>query len=952
MSLQATQGSLLVGDSANYIADLYASYLKNPKHVDPSWAEVFSRLDDDAAALLSEISGASWAPRTFEKQTTLQQDPATVSNTHEGVAVEARQATLDALRAVMLIRSHRVRGHLEAKLDPLGLKEIEYHSELDPKSYGFSDEDMDRPIFVNGQLGRQTATLGEICDLLQETYKGSIGAEFMHMQDPEQKDWILARIEDLNSRKNVSLEQKLNIFNSLTEADTFARFLGIKYPGAKRFGIEGAESLIPCLHTIISRGAELGVDEYVFGMAHRGRLSVLTNVIGKSIQAVLSEFQDKKIEETEVQGSGDVKYHLGCSAKKVYAGKEIRLSLTPNPSHLEAVNPVVVGKVRAKQKQQNDYSRSKVVGILIHGDAAFAGQGLVAETLMLSGLPGYRTGGTIHVVVNNQIGFTTSPAYSRSSPYCSDVAKMIQAPIFHVNGDDPEAVAYVAKLAMDFRNTFKHDVVIDMFCYRRYGHNEIDEPSFTQPEMYKAIAKKATTRQLYADQLVAQGIMSDQEAQEIEKQAMQKLQHDFDNLGSYVPAKADWLDGVWSGINVADEINQDVITGVSLEALRDIAKALVKIPSGFSVHRRLLRVLEEKAENLLTEENIDWATAEALAFGSLLKEGSFVRLSGQDSGRGTFSQRHSVLTDQNTEAKHIPLNNICEDQAEFEVIDSPLSEAAVLGFEYGYSTAEPNGLIMWEAQFGDFANGAQVIFDQFLSSSEAKWLRMSGLTVLLPHGYEGQGPEHSSARLERYLQLSAENNWQVLYPSTPANFFHALRRQLRRTIRKPMIVMTPKSLLRNKLAVSSFIEMGPGSSFQPVLSDPGATRLNTSKVKRIVVCSGKIFYDLYAEREARGIKDVAIVRVEQLYPFPTKALESVLRPFKSAQVLWCQEEPQNQGAWHYIDRRLEEVLFACGFDDSRPIYLGRTPSAATATGFASQHAKTQAQLVDRALSLD
>ncbi|MBI3709193.1 MAG: 2-oxoglutarate dehydrogenase E1 component, partial [Proteobacteria bacterium] len=705
---------------------------------------------------------------------------------------------------------------------------------------------------------------------------------------------------------------------------------------------------------IIKRGGQLGVREIVIGMPHRGRLNVLANFMSKPYAAIFSEFQGNTANPEDVQGSGDVKYHLGTSSDREFDGTRVHLSLTANPSHLDAVDPVVLGKVRAKQMQRKHLPRedqmTEVMGLLMHGDAAFAGQGLVAETLMLSELRGYRTGGTIHFVVNNQIGFTTSPVYSRSSPYPTDVGKTIQAPIFHVNGDDPEAVVHIARIATEFRQRFKKDAIVDMICYRRHGHNEADEPAFTQPIMYRKIASHPTTREVYGQRLVDAGILAAGEPEKMVAEFQAHLETQFEAAAGYKPNKADWLEGSWSGLEIASGEDRRGTTAVPLEVLNEVSGALTRVPEGFNLHRTLRRVLDAKRKTLEGGAGIDWATAEALAFGTLLVEGTPVRLSGQDSGRGTFSQRHAVLTDQETEAKHAPLSHVRDGQAPFEVIDSPLSEFGVLGFDYGFSLAEPKALVLWEAQFGDFANGAQVIVDQFISSSEAKWLRMSGLVMLLPHGYEGQGPEHSSARLERYLQLCAEDNMQVCNLTTPANYFHALRRQIHRPFRKPLIIMTPKSLLRHKMAVSKLAEMGPDSTFHRVLWDDGQP-MPDEKIKRIVLCSGKVYYDLFEEREKRGVKDTVILRVEQLYPFPFNALTKELTRYKNAKTaVWCQEEPKNMGAWHFVAARVEEVLGAAKLAVKRPRYAGRPESAATATGMYKRHHAEQAKFLAEALA--
>jgi 2-oxoglutarate dehydrogenase E1 component len=930
--------SYLHGQNAHYLADLYAKYMENRDSIDASWAEVFQNMDEEAKSLLRDLA-----------QNKREQLP----NVVPSQGFDQFRAVEDAVRVGLLIRNYQVRGHLLANLDPLAMEKREYHKELDPTTYGFGENDYNRPIYLGGALQRQTATLAEIYDLLQKIYSSTIGVEYMHIQDPEQKNWIREHIENLDERHELSSDEKKNLFYDLIRADQFEKFLHVKYPGAKRFGLDGGESTIPALEQILLRASHHGIKDMVFGMAHRGRLNVLANVIGKPIRAIFSEFVGGSSNPEDVQGSGDVKYHLGCSTDREIGNQVMHLSLTANPSHLEAVDPVVVGKVRAKQRNNGPGGNDRVMGLLIHGDAAFAGQGLVAETLCLSELPGYRVGGTVHLIINNQIGFTTSPMHSRSSPYCSDVAKAIQAPIFHVNGDDPEAVAYVSRLAMDFRQRFKKDVIIDLFCYRRHGHNEMDEPAFTQPLMYQAIAKQISTKDKFRQYLIDTGEMTVAEADGLEKKFSDFLKDEFSASEAYKPQKADWLDGLWTGFDIGEENRNNEDTVVSIELLTSVAQALTKIPEGFMAHKRLERILQEKKEKLESGENLDWATAEALAFGTLLSEGSPVRLSGQDSCRGTFSQRHAVFIDQNTEARYVPLNHVQQGQAYFEVLDSPLSEASVLGFEYGYSLTNPHSLVMWEAQFGDFTNGAQVIIDQFISSGEAKWLRMSGLVMLLPHAYEGQGPEHSSARPERFLQMCAEYNWQVVNCTTPANYFHVLRRQLRRNIRKPLIVFTPKGLLRHKLAVSSLKDMGPGSQFHRVYDDVDPAVRGNKNVQRVILCTGKVYYDLLAERIERKINNVALIRVEQLYPFPDEDLTQVLTNYRHArEVVWCQEEPENMGAWQYIDHRIEKVITNLGMETTRPHYLGRPAAASTATGFAKKHEKVQKELIDRALSMD
>ncbi|HUI18426.1 MAG TPA: 2-oxoglutarate dehydrogenase E1 component [Alphaproteobacteria bacterium] len=950
--LEDERRSFLFGANADFIAELYGRFLADPASVDPSWRHFFAELHDDRASVLGEVRGASWAPRP---RVIAPAAAAPSAGNGAGAAPsvldaeQVRRAQRDALRAIMLIRAYRVRGHLLADLDPLGLEKREYHPELDYKSYGFTDDDLDRPIFINNVLGLESASLREIMQRVRETYCGTIGVEYMHIQDADQKLWIQERIEGHN-RTDFTSKGKRAILERLTVAEVFERFLDKKFTGTKRFGLDGAETLIPALEQIIKVGGKLGVEEIIIGMPHRGRLNVLANVMSKPFTAIFAEFEGNAATPEDVHGSGDVKYHLGTSSDREFDGTVVHLSLAANPSHLEAVNPVVLGKARAKQRLRGDVERAKVMGLLMHGDAAFAGQGIVAETFELSELYDYRIGGTIHFVVNNQIGFTTNPAYARTGPYCSDMGKVVQAPIFHVNGDDPEAVVHVARIATEFRQRFKRDVVVDMFCYRRHGHNEIDEPAFTQPRMYRKIAQQPTTRQIYAEKLIQEGELDAAEAQKMVAEFNARLEREFETAKGYRVNKADWLEGVWSGFDVARGEERRGETAVELERLREIGLKLCSAPQGFNLNRKLARLLEQKRKLIEAGEGIDWATAEALAFGALVVEGTPVRLSGQDSGRGTFSQRHAVWVDQESEKKYVPLANLAADQAAFRVIDSPLAEASVLGFEYGYSLADPRSLVLWEAQFGDFANGAQVMIDQFISSGESKWLRMSGLVLLLPHGYEGQGPEHSSARLERYLQLCGEDNLQVVNCSTPSQYFHVLRRQMRRNFRKPLIVMTPKSLLRHKGCVSRLADMGPGTSFHRVFYD-WAPKLPDGELKRVVLCSGKIYYDLLEELEKRGRKEVYLLRLEQLYPFPERVLASELVRFKQAEFVWCQEEPRNMGAWSFVEPRLEQVLGSIAAARPRPRYAGRAESASTATGLHARHVQEQTKLIEEALSL-
>jgi 2-oxoglutarate dehydrogenase E1 component len=744
-------------------------------------------------------------------------------------------------------------------------------------------------------------------------------------------------------------EGKQSILTKVIHAEQWEKFLARKYVGTKRFGLDGGEGAVPALEAVIKYGGQMGVTEIDVGMAHRGRLNVLTNVMGKPAQAIFHEFAGGATNPADVGGSGDVKYHLGTSSDREFDGNKVHLSLLPNPSHLEAVDPVVLGKARASQTLRGDKHGKTVLPILLHGDAAFAGQGVVWECLSFSGLPGYGTGGTIHFIINNQVGFTTSPQFARSSPYPSDVAKGIQAPILHVNGDDPEAVTFCCKLAIEFRQTFGRDIVIDMWCYRRFGHNEGDEPSFTQPQMYAAIKKHPPISEIYGKRLIAEGVVDQAWIERETKEHVAELEEDFQNAVSYRPNKADWFEGRWAGLGRPDEPvlgRRNIPTAISEDEVQRLGGVLTTVPQGFAIHKTLQRILEAKKEMFASGDGVDWATAEALAFGSLIADGQSVRLSGQDSGRGTFSQRHAVWVDQQTGQKYIPLNTLGE--ARFEVRDSPLSEFGVLGFEYGYSLADPRCLVLWEAQFGDFANGAQSIIDQFVAAGEAKWLRASGLVMLLPHGFEGQGPEHSSARLERYLQLCAEDNLQVANCTTPSNYFHILRRQMRRDFRKPLIMMTPKSLLRHKLAVSKLADFTGESHFRRILSDlnPPAQ----GETRRLVLCSGKLAYELMEARDAAGDLGVEIIRVEQLYPFPSEPLVKRLRVMPElTDLIWAQEEPKNNGAWFFVEDLLEKCLAEAGFEGMRAQYAGRDASASPATGLAKRHAAEQAALIAAAL---
>ena len=973
-------------NSIKFIEQMYETFLDKPDSLDPSWLSYFKNISDSLTnqsvqppQMRPTWSRKDWPPAdtgeeiaAFDGQWNDIKPDFLADKNKKTEAVFGfkepigKRTVLDSIRALMFIRAYRVRGHLAANLDPLSTKNPEVlEPALDPKNYGFEKEDMDRPIFLDSVLGLKEASMNEIYSIVKRTYCGTFALQYMHISDPEQSAWLKERIEGLGKEIEFTKKGRKAILNKLIEAEGFEKFLHIKYMGTKRFGLDGGESVIPAMEQIIKRGGNLGVEDIVIGMPHRGRLSVLANVMGKPLRAIFNEFQGGSYKPEEVEGSGDVKYHLGASSDREFDGNKVHLSLTSNPSHLEAVNPVVLGKVRAKQFQIDDEDRTKVLPILLHGDAAFAGQGIISECFGLSGLKGHKTGGTIHLVVNNQIGFTTAPHNSRSSPYPTDIALMVEAPIFHVNGDDPEAVVHAAKVATEFRQKFHKDVVIDVFCYRRFGHNEGDEPMFTQPRMYSKIKMHKTTLQQYSEKLISEGLIPKGEIEDLKLKFQDFLASEFDNAKSYKPNKADWLDGKWSGLGkyskeavLKDGQYQRGQTSISIKNFTNIGNALTKIPQNINCHKTVKRMLQNKKFQLDSGKNIDWATGEALAFGSLLLEGYPVRLSGQDCTRGTFSHRHSAIIDQSSEERYYPLNNISKTQANYEVIDSMLSEYAVLGYEYGYSLAEPNSLTIWEAQFGDFSNGAQIMIDQFIASGEKKWLRMSGLVMLLPHGYEGQGPEHSSARLERFLQACAEDNWIVANCTTPANYFHLLRRQMYRSFRKPLVIMSPKSLLRHKKAISSREDFVNGSTFHRVLRDDAETKSSSIKlkadpeIKRVVVCSGKIYFDLLEERENKNISDVYLLRLEQYYPFPAMSFIKELSRFKNADFVWCQEEPKNQGAWSFIEPNLEWSLNRVKAKSKRPRYVGRSAAASPATGLAIQHKKQQSMILNEALNIN
>lgn len=929
--------SILSGINALFLKDLLNAYRLNPEGVDPSWRTFFDQFGDD---IESEMI-------TFPERR--------VKNVMEDTVCEVPMETLMSLRALMMIRAYRVRGHLAAKLDPLAIEKPVDHPELDPLRYGFDETNMDIPVFLDNVMGIKSSTIRDIVDKLKPIYCESIGFEFMHIQDATQKSWLQMRIESgLESATN---HDKKETLIQLMRAEAFERFLHVKYPGAKRFGIEGGESVLAALETLLNRLVQThSVEELVFGMSHRGRLCVLTNFMDQPMRYVFAQFKGADIyQHTNTYSSGDVKYHQGYSSDRTIGDRSVHLSLSANPSHLEAVDPVTLGKIRSKQFQKNDVDQSKIVGLLIHGDAAFAGQGLVAETLELSCLDGYETGGTIHIIINNQIGFTTSPPMSRSSPYSSDLAKVIQAPVFHVNGDDPDAVVAVTKLAVDFQQAFKRDVVIDLVCYRRHGHNEGDEPMFTQPMMYKAIANHPSVATLYQQKLLHSGVLSEAEFNTMTEAIAQVLNEEFAlsdllaNEKTEERIEPDWLKGKWKGIRSVNNISPEdfnVLTSINVAKLIPTLQKTFVIPKEFSIHPKLKRLIEQRLAMLEGETPLDWGMGEIMTFASLLDEGFHVRLSGQDSRRGTFSHRHAVWIDQENGREYVPLNHLKEKQGLFEVIDSPLAEASVLGFEYGYSLAAPNSLVMWEAQFGDFVNGAQVMIDQFIATSEAKWHRLSGLVMLLPHGFEGQGPEHSSARPERFLQMCSHNNWRIMNCTTPANLFHALRGQIVHSFRKPLVIFTPKSLLRHKGATSPLIDFDEGSSFQKVIED---TPENMKRARRFVFCTGKVYYDLLEKRKALDIQDVALIRIEQLYPFPYREIETISRKNLNVEIVWCQEEPMNMGAWTFVDRRLERALYATKAHHHRPHYAGRAEAAVPAAGYMKRHTEEQEKLLIDAL---
>lgn len=861
------------------------------------------------------------------------------------------EAADNSIRAMLLIRLFRVRGHLAADLDPLGLHTREMPEDLTLEWHGFEGQ-KDKEVFVGGNMGFDWVTVGQLYAKLRADYCGNVGLEYMHIADVDERRFLQDRFEAPGETIQFTPEGKRAILAAVVRGEQYEKYLGKKYVGTKRFGLDGGESMIPALEAVIKYGGQFGVREIIYGMAHRGRLNVLANVMGKPYKVIFHEFSGGSANPDDVGGSGDVKYHLGTSTDREFDGIDVHMSLVPNPSHLEAVDPVVLGKARAQQAIRDDLVKhEQVLPVLIHGDAAFAGQGVVWESLSLSGVPGYNTGGCLHFIVNNQIGFTTSPKFARSSPYPSDVAKGVQAPILHVNGDDPEAVTFACKLAVEYRATFGRDIVIDMWCYRRFGHNEGDEPKFTQPLMYDKIRAHPKVSEIYSSRLEVEGVIDKGYVQQLADEFVAELDEDFEAAKSYKPNEADWFGGRWAGLNKPvdpETARRNVETAIPAKLFDSLGRTLTTVPDDIAIHKTLGRVLKAKEEMFEKGEGFDWATAEALAFGSLVTEGFGVRLSGQDSGRGTFSHRHAIWVDQKDEHKYIPLATL--PHGKFEVYDSILSEYGVLGFEYGFAMADPKTLVMWEAQFGDFANGAQIMIDQFIASGEVKWLRANGLVMLLPHGYEGQGPEHSSARLERFLQLCANDNIQVCNITTPANYFHVLRRQMLRPFRKPLVIMSPKSLLRHPLAKSSREEFLGEHHFMRIKSD--LTEIPDKKIRRLVLCSGKVAYDLIQRRDEEKLDDVSIVRIEQIYPFPGEPLAVRLKRMTNLEeVVWCQEEPKNNGAWFFVEERIESALSEAGHEGMRPRYAGREVAASPATGYAKRHEEQQRALVTMALGL-
>ncbi len=951
--------SFLSKSNSSFIEQMYLKYLNKDADLPDGWKKYFENLNEETSIAIKELKGPSWGIKSKYKKEQLEniiieKKDNGFNDSENQNTKDFNEASSESIKAIALVRAYRIRGHLIANLDPLGMMERKYIHDLHPEDHGFKKEDYNKKIFLGSYMDAGGySSINEILTKLRKIYCSTIGVEYMHISDPEEKVWFRNRMEKKDNELQFTNDGKKAILNKIIQAEGFEKFLAKKFVGTKRFGLDGAESLIPALEQIIKRGGQLGVKEIKIGMPHRGRLNVLANVLQKSYKRIFNEFAGE-FSNTHEDSAGDVKYHLGASSDREFDGNSVHVSLTDNPSHLEAVDPVVLGQTRAKQFFHKDLKRNKVIPILIHGDAAFAGQGIVAECFAMSGLPGHNTGGTIHIIVNNQIGFTTSPRFARSNPYPSDLGKVVDAPILHCNGDDPESVVHCAKIAIEFRQQFNKDVVIDMICYRRFGHNEGDEPSFTQPLMYKKIRQHPTTLNVFGNKLVENEVLNQEEFDKMKEEFRNLLDEQYKTAKDYKP-KIEWYEGTWSSYKPERGKDKRGKSGVDLNKILKISEKIHNIPSEINIHKTIFKILELRKQSIIKKKGIDWSTAESLAFGTLLEEGFPVRLVGQDSGRGTFSQRHSVLRNQIDNSRYIPLNNISNNQKKFEVVDSLLSELAVLGFEYGYSLVEPSTLTIWEAQFGDFANGAQVIIDQFISSGERKWSRASGLVLLLPHGYEGQGPEHSSGRLERFLQLCAKENLQVMNCTTPANYFHALRRQIHRDFRKPLVIMTPKSLLRNKFCVSNLEDFAKSNSFHRILWDHaleskyGFIELKKSKeIDKVILCSGKIYFDLLEAREKYKKDNIVLIRIEQLYPFPAKSLVKELKPYKkNAKFYWCQEEPKNMGAWFSVRDYIDWTLDYIKASNNKISYIGRDPAASPATGYAKRHLSQQKEILDK-----
>ena len=950
MSQNLSQTTHIFSTNYTFIEELYKRYLQDPALVSDDWKKYFEANQDNIEEVINDSKGPSWAKRNLKVVGGQDFDISSFAKREakqDKKAAKVDDKELLKLKILNLLLCYRRFGHLACNLDPLGLTPAKLVPQLSLDYHEISESDLEKTVELDGILGLQKAKVSQVIELLDLLFKSNIASEFENIGDPEQINWLADNLR-ANILADLEKSEKVKILKEIVRTTKFEEFLHKRFPGAKRFSVEGSESSINALEKIIDRGARLGVKKIIIGMAHRGRLNTLTGVLGKPYHAMIAEFKGTPGIPETITKMGDVKYHMGYTNYRNIENNEINVTLAFNPSHLEAVNPVVMGRVKAKQDLFEDYDKNQALALLIHGDAAFAGQGVVAESLMMSGIKGYDTGGVIHIVTNNQIGFTANPTDSRSTTYASDLAKAINAPIFHVNGDDVEAVVKVANLAIEYRQKFKKDIVIDIIGYRKYGHNEGDEPMYTQPIMYTKIKTHPNLEKTYSAHLVNSGAVSNDEYQKLVSDFNDHLVKEFDVAQDYKPKEADWLKHEWKNVKNGDLTTPK--TAITDKKFNELAEKITHVPDNFNINSKIARQIKAKQEHLKDGKNIDWGTGEALAFASLLDEGYPVRITGQDAGRGTFSHRHSVYHDSKTGDRFYPYNNIANKKAKYEVHDSLLSEYAVLGFEYGYSMSTPNGLTIWEAQFGDFANGAQIMFDQFIASSEEKWLRKSNLVMLLPHGYEGQGPEHSSARLERYLQACANNNLFVCNITNPANFFHALRRQLYLGDRKPLIVMSPKSLLRHPKAISNLEDFSGNTKFKEIIGETEQLSAN-DKVKKVVLCSGKVYYDLLEAREEKKINDIALIRLEQLYPFAKDALQNELKKYKNADIIWCQEEPKNMGAWSFINELIEETLIEIKHKVTRPKFVGRVASASTATGYGVYHAREQKAIIEEALKV-